>query len=130
MRDALRSLSAAAAQQPIDEDAPEYDQKVLSTFMVEGRLKSIPTQQKKRDVILRFLARRFEPQRMYDEREVNEILREYHDDVASLRRYLVDTGLLQRQIVRVADMQALMEGSPSLDLHVAYWKPAEGATAG
>ena len=108
---------------------PEYEQKVLSTFFVEGKLKSIPAQQKKRDVILRFLARRFETDRMYDEREINDILREYHDDVASLRRYLVDSELLHRQVVRVADMQALMEGSPSLELHVTYWKPAEAETS-
>ncbi|MDP9233795.1 MAG: DUF2087 domain-containing protein, partial [Actinomycetota bacterium] len=32
----------------------------------------------------------------YEEREVNRILKRYHDDYATLRRYLVDEGFLSR----------------------------------
>jgi hypothetical protein len=74
------------------------DRKVLMDFFsAEGTLKSIPVQNKKRLVILRRLAEAFDPGSKYPEKEVNEILRRYHADTASLRRYLVDEGLLARE---------------------------------
>ena len=83
----------------------------------------VTAQAKKRDAVLRFLAGRFEPDRMYDEREVNETLLRYHDDCASLRRYLVDTGQMKRQIVRVVGVKSLVEGHPEVEHQIAYWRP-------
>lgn len=74
-----------------------HDEKVLRAFLREGRLVSIPAQSKKRQVILRyFLAHCFEQDRGYSEREVNDLLRAYHEDVAALRRDLVRAGLMTR----------------------------------
>jgi ArsR family transcriptional regulator, arsenate/arsenite/antimonite-responsive transcriptional repressor len=82
---------------PDGEVLPAYDAKVLRAFLVDGRLASIPSQEKKRDVILRFLLDRcFGEDRTYPEKEVNQRLALYHPDVAALRRYLVDTGLMVR----------------------------------
>ena len=48
-------------------------------------------------MILRYLLDRcFAEDRAYPEREVNERLAEYHEDVAALRRYLVIAGLMTR----------------------------------
>jgi ArsR family transcriptional regulator len=102
--DAMRTLVERPASPGLDEDLAKYDQKVLRDYLVDGRLKTIPTQRKKRDVILRYLAQRFEPGRLYSEKEVNAILVDYHDDVATLRRELVQ-----------ADPQmAGLGGAPSL----------------
>jgi len=73
-----------------------YRHKVLATFLHQGRLISIPAQHKKRQIILEKLAQEFEPDRTYTEREVNQILVDFHDDVASLRRGLIEHGLMQR----------------------------------
>jgi hypothetical protein len=62
----------------------------------DGSLLSIPTRARKRLVILHHISQEFEPGRRYDEREVNEMLRVFHPDVAALRRYLVDEGFLAR----------------------------------
>lgn len=70
---------------------------VLRNFLVDGRLRSIPARQKKKEVVLRFLIQQFELERIYTESEVNSVLASYHEDFASLRRYLVDTDLLQRE---------------------------------
>jgi hypothetical protein len=48
-------------------------------------------------MVLEVLAQEFEPGRRYTEREVNEVLGRWHSDVAALRRYLVDEGLLDRE---------------------------------
>lgn len=82
---------------PDGETFPAYDAKVLRAFVVDGRLESIPAQEKKRAVILRFLVDRcFTEDRGYPEKEVNQRLALYHPDVASLRRYLVEGRLMTR----------------------------------
>ena len=56
----------------------------------------MPRSGRRRLAVLEHLAQRFEPGLRYPELEVNRILHEVWDDVASLRRYLVDAGLLDR----------------------------------
>ncbi|MBP3588873.1 MAG: metalloregulator ArsR/SmtB family transcription factor [Clostridia bacterium] len=75
----------------------EYRQKVLDSFLEYGRLKSIPTQRKKRRIILEELTREFEPGKRYAEQEVNGIILRFHDDVCTLRRELVAERLLTRE---------------------------------
>lgn len=93
-----RALPRRPGQAP-EEDLPldDYDRKVLRDYLVGGRLKSIPGQWKKREVVLRYLVERFEPGRRYSEREVNAILGQVHEDYATLRRALVDSRRLARE---------------------------------
>jgi hypothetical protein len=70
--------------------------RVLRAFVVDGRLTVIPAAGRKRRVVLEYVASAFEPGRRYDEQSVNATLRARYDDVAALRRYLVDEGLLSR----------------------------------
>jgi ArsR family transcriptional regulator len=78
----------------VEEDA--YRDKVLRTFFQRGRLTGIPAQLKKRQIVIERLAQEFEPGRTYTEREVNQVLVEYHDDVATLRRGLIEHKLMER----------------------------------
>jgi hypothetical protein len=72
--------------------------RVLAAFLdADGRLVRIPARHRKRLVVLDHLARVFEPGQRYPETEVNALLRAFHEDVASLRRYLVDEGFLTRE---------------------------------
>jgi hypothetical protein len=92
---AARAAAAAApAPEPLSDDPAE--DAVLSAFVRDGRLMSIPAQRTKRLVVLEHLVRVFEPGVRYPEREVNALLAVWHPDVAALRRYLVDEGLLTR----------------------------------
>ncbi len=75
---------------------PGDHQPVLDRSIVDGRLVHLPTKRSKRLVVLERLAQEFEPGARYPEREVNGILRRFHDDTAMLRRYLVDEALLDR----------------------------------
>jgi excisionase family DNA binding protein len=65
-------------------------------FTPDGRLKRLPAQRAKRDKVLRRLARSIEPQRTYREAELNTVLRNFHDDVAAIRREMVAAKLLIR----------------------------------
>lgn len=92
---AARAAAAAAPRAaPLSDDPVE--EAVLSAFVREGRLVSIPAQRSKRRIVLEHLVRVFEPGVRYPEREVNALLAVWHADVAALRRYLVDEGLLTR----------------------------------
>jgi hypothetical protein len=75
--------------------APE-EEKILAAYVRRGRLVALPARRRKRLVVLRWLADHFRPAERYPEAVVNEILRRYHEDVATLRRWLVDEELLQR----------------------------------
>ena len=77
--------------------AEGWERKVLGTYLDGERLTKIPDVRKKRDVVLRWLAERFEHGREYPEREVNDLLRRHHADVATLRRELVGARLMQRE---------------------------------
>ncbi len=70
---------------------------ILRGFLADGRLTGLPAQQSKRAVVLDFVVQRFEPGRLYDEAEVNQTLKQLWDDHATLRRALVDKGLLERE---------------------------------
>lgn len=69
---------------------------ILATFVRGGKMIQYPAQPAKQLVILRWLASQFEPGRKYAEREVNEMLAGHSEDHATLRRFLVDRGLLVR----------------------------------
>jgi predicted transcriptional regulator len=78
-------------------DPMTFDRKVLQDFTSSaGQLKSIPAQRKKRAAILRHIVQQFQPDRRYTEREVNAVLKRFHEDTASLRRELVSEKLLAR----------------------------------
>jgi DNA-binding HxlR family transcriptional regulator len=74
------------------------DQQVLREHTQGRQLTRLPSKQKKTQVILRWLATLFEPERFYSEAEVNTLLKAvYAEDYVSLRRDLVDLGYLRRE---------------------------------
>jgi hypothetical protein len=82
---------------PAGEELPHDVAKVLNAFFKDGRLATIPARERKRIVVLRYLRDRvFTEDRAYPEAEVNQRLALYNRDVAALRRYMVDAGLVTR----------------------------------
>ena len=62
----------------------------------QGPLQTFPKKEKHRQFILEEIANRFEPNRVYDEKEINAVLSVVYDDYVMIRRYLVDFGFLNR----------------------------------
>jgi hypothetical protein len=74
------------------------DAQVLREHTLNQRLTRIPSKQKKQIVIFRWLATLFQPDRLYTEREVNDVLKSVSaPDIAGLRRDLIDFGYLRRE---------------------------------
>jgi hypothetical protein len=96
----LEALRTAARDRPARRrelpDATDEQQRVLRNFVADGRLTRLPARHGQRRVILEYVAGRFDPGRQYAEGEVNELLSSLHDDHVTLRRHLVDAGLLER----------------------------------
>ncbi|MEH2165892.1 MAG: metalloregulator ArsR/SmtB family transcription factor [Nostoc sp.] len=82
-----------------DVDTEAWESKVLKNYIEDDtqRLKEIPASRKKRLVILKWLANQFDVGVNYPERLVNEILKRYHPDCATLRRELIACQLMQRE---------------------------------
>jgi biotin operon repressor len=74
----------------------DEEERVLRQYFRAGRLTEIPAKRSKRLIVLERLALEFDVGLRYAEREVNETLNRFHDDYASLRRYLIDEALLSR----------------------------------
>ncbi|MCB0103274.1 MAG: DUF2087 domain-containing protein [Anaerolineales bacterium] len=79
------------------EELDEFSKKILRTYLNEdGSIRQIP-ESKKIQPILKYLAGQFEFDKNYTEREVNTIIKRFHEDTAGLRRDLIEAGLLARE---------------------------------
>ncbi len=99
--DTLQRIGAALDRREratLDPSLPAADARTLRGYIEDGRLTTIPAHTGKRLVVLRWLLDEvFTDDREYPEKEVNQRLALYHPDVASLRRYMVDAGLVVRE---------------------------------
>lgn len=77
----------------------EY-QRTVREFFLEGEsgpLQRLPKKQKQIIAVLTKLIERFDKERNYSQDEVNRILEAAYTDYVTLRRYMVDYGLLNRK---------------------------------
>lgn len=92
-RDAGRDRPSRRRELP---GATSEQARVLRNFVEDGRLKAMPVRESQRRIVLEYLASRFDVDTEYSEPDVNELLFQFNDDYASLRRYLVDEGFMTR----------------------------------
>ena len=81
---------------PAEDPDEKYRREVLSNFFKYGRLVRIPVQQKKREIVLRHIAKDFSAGKDYTEKEVNEVILKYHEDFCTIRREMVGFGIMDR----------------------------------
>jgi len=78
----------------------EENEKLLKNLFVKGPkgpIKTFAVREKHKLVILREISKRFESNRKYTEKEVNEILKTAHEDYVTLRRYMIEYGFMDRE---------------------------------
>lgn len=71
-------------------------EKILSTYLKDGKMQLLPGKEKKKLVILKYVIARFETGRKYTEKEVNSIIRDVVEDYVTVRRYLIEYGFMDR----------------------------------
>lgn len=74
----------------------KYKKEVISNFFKYGRLTRIPTQRKKREIVLAEIVKQFDFEHEYSEKEVNEIILRYHEDFCTIRREMIAFGMMSR----------------------------------
>ena len=80
----------------IDPQILRFRAKTLRTFMPDGCIVSVPTKRRALVLVLIEVLAALDPDRVYDEKQLNVILGEFHPDFALLRRELIDYRLLER----------------------------------
>jgi hypothetical protein len=68
----------------------------LRVFTRDGVVETLPARLFRRRALLNHIALAFEPGERYPEPQLDQFLRRIHADHATLRRYLVDEGFLDR----------------------------------
>jgi hypothetical protein len=94
---AARAAATPRKRADLSDATPEQEAVLRHFVDGDGRITALPAREAKRRLVLEYVAARFEPGREYPESEVNGLLLPLHDDVASMRRFLVDEGLLERE---------------------------------
>ncbi len=92
----LSAKTLPAVAQDVDRKA--YDRQVLDTYLAEdGTLNKIPGNRRKLDVVLNYIAEKFEFDRVYTEKEINAVIGALNTDISGLRRDLISSKLLGRE---------------------------------
>lgn len=81
-----------------DLDRKAYDRKILREYLNEdGTIRQLPTNQRKLDVVLAYIAEHFELGQTYTEKEVNQVIGALHEDISGLRRDLIMFTYMDRE---------------------------------
>lgn len=75
------------------------EEKVLTTMfssLEPLKLKTFSTKEKKKIIILKKICEQFERGRKYSEKELNSIIKDIYEDFATIRRYLIEYGFMER----------------------------------
>ncbi len=99
---ALESISKDIFARPnlaalVPKNELSEEERVLRVWVKDGRIVDIPAQEKKKQIVIRWLAGQIDPARRWTEREFSEWLSRFNEDYAVLRRYLVDSGYMARE---------------------------------
>ena len=85
--------------QPImDDNQKNMAASIIRNFIgKDGRLKSIPAQLKKKLIVLEHLVSQLEPGCKYEEKEINEFIKSFHEDFATIRREFIMHQFMSRE---------------------------------
>lgn len=84
-------------EEMLNQREEKYKEKVIESFFKYNKLKEIPVQRKKKQIVLEKIVESFERDRAYTEKEVNLIIADFHDDFCTIRRDLVGFNLMERK---------------------------------
>lgn len=70
---------------------------VIKNYIVNDKIIKIPRAEKKKIIILQYLLLKFQTNKRYTEKQVNEIIKNMNEDFVSLRRYLIQYGFMDRE---------------------------------
>lgn len=84
----------------VENESPDQrlkDTVLRNFFSKEGRLRQIPAQYKKKLIALQFIVEKLEPGVVYTEKEINEFIKNFHEDFATIRREFIMHQFMYRE---------------------------------
>lgn len=73
-------------------------QKVIDNFFTrDGKLKNIPSQRKKKLMVFEHLIKGLKMGKKYEEKELNEYIKQFHEDYATIRREFIINHYMYRE---------------------------------
>jgi biotin operon repressor len=78
-------------------DVSKEKRRVLESFFEAGRLKAIPAQRRKKEIVFEEILRRLPRQDAYPERELSRLLERFHSDFCTIRREFVMGRYMERE---------------------------------
>ena len=84
----------------MEEKSPENSLKesvLRNFFSKDGRLRQIPAQYKKKLIALQYMVEKLEPGVVYSEKEINEFIKHFHEDFATIRREFIMHQFMYRE---------------------------------
>jgi hypothetical protein len=74
------------------------NQKVIDNFFTsDGKLKNIPAQRKKKLMVFEHLLNGLKMGKKYEEKELNEYIKQFHEDYATIRREFIINHYMYRE---------------------------------
>lgn len=122
------AAARAALEQTRSPQREAYDaaraeqERLVGRLFADGRIARVPAKRKVRAAVLLEVVRRFEPGRVYAEREVNDVLLGVHEDFAYLRRELVNYRYLEREDGRYRTAARAPERAPVEHQEIPAWE--------
>ena len=93
-----QSLEALIGRTPEPDDDTRYREAVIAAFFENGRLTQMPSQRKKREIVLRRLLAALDPEKEYGEGDLDAFLEARSiPDYCYVRREMIAFGLLARR---------------------------------
>lgn len=85
-----RKTNAKGGADTMQDDQKRMKDSVIKNFFTaEGKLKNLPAQLKKKLIVLEHLVTNLEKGRKYSEKEINEFIKNFHEDFATIRREFI-----------------------------------------
>jgi hypothetical protein len=80
------------------EEPNSENQKVIENFFTrDGKLKNIPAQRKKKLMVFEHLIKGLKMGKKYEEKELNEYIKQFHEDYATIRREFIINHYMYRE---------------------------------
>ncbi|AOZ93814.1 metalloregulator ArsR/SmtB family transcription factor [Paenibacillus crassostreae] len=93
-----RNVAKEGAWDDMDDTHKKLQDSVVRNFITpEGKLKQIPAQLKKKLIILEHLVSQLESGRKYTEQEINQFIKLFHEDFATIRREFIMHQFMYRE---------------------------------
>ncbi|OZM56843.1 ArsR family transcriptional regulator [Lottiidibacillus patelloidae] len=96
--DALANMLTQANNEKEEDGSMKTQATILNNFLeADGTLKHLPAQRKKKIIVLKHIIKGLERGKKYPEKEINDYIKRFHSDYATIRREFIINHFMYRE---------------------------------